>query len=633
MLPEHISIILLSATVPNTKEFAAWVGRTKKRDIYVISTPKRPVPLEHYLWAGKEMHKIVDAKGQFLGEGYKAAGESLRRKQEKEREAAGLPPLQRTGGRGLPARGGAKTLPNGRGGGGAGRGVAPAPRGRGGGNAGVTTFGARGGAVASFDKNLWVTIVQHLRKADLLPVVVFTFSKKRCEENAASLSGTDLCVASEKSEVHLTVERALTRLKGSDKKLPQISRMRELLNRGIGVHHGGLLPIVKEVVEILFARGLVKVLFATETFAMGVNMPAKSVVFSGTRKHDGHSFRELTPGEYTQMAGRAGRRGLDTTGTVIITSDGELPESATLTTMMLGVPNKLISQFRLTYNMILNLLRVEALRVEEMIKRSFSENASQSLAPDQQRAVAAKEKVLAGLPKVECPVCLPDIEAFYDISAELARLNLEVVQGAAAYNQAGRNFSAGRVVMLYDTHFRGNLAVILRPAAGVSRPETAAAARPDILRSFHVLALVSQSTKSGEDDVDTVTAPPYWPASLQKDLGQEPTWEILAVDTSSINVVVDRTVKVESVAILNLNKADAINDTLESLSALHQDLTSVPVLPEVEWSRMRMVDFQEVLRQRNKLVKRIDGMACRLCADFDEHVSVMASLQAVIVHG
>ena len=132
-------------------------------------------------------------------------------------------------------------------------------------------------------------------------------------------------------------------------------------------------------------------------------MPAKCVVFSGIRKHDGTSFRNLLAGEYTQMAGRAGRRGLDTTGTVIILSGDELPSVSLaslytafaynlqvqdLTEMMLGVPNRLSSQFRLTYNMILNLLRVEALRVEEMIKRSFSENAAQKLAPEQQRQVA-----------------------------------------------------------------------------------------------------------------------------------------------------------------------------------------------------------------------------------------------------
>lgn len=133
-------------------------------------------------------------------------------------------------------------------------------------------------------------------------------------------------------------------------------------------------------------------------------MPAKCVVFSSTRKHDGRNFRDILPGEYTQMAGRAGRRGLDATGTVIILAGDSLPEvrvysppntyiyscscqQNTLYTMVLGTPGKLSSQFRLTYNMILNLLRVEALRVEEMIKRSFSENSSQRLLPVNQQKV------------------------------------------------------------------------------------------------------------------------------------------------------------------------------------------------------------------------------------------------------
>jgi antiviral helicase SKI2 len=140
---------------------------------------------------------------------------------------------------------------------------------------------------------------------------------------------------------------------------------------------------------------------------MGVNMPARCVVFSGIRKHDGKSFRDILPGEYTQMSGRAGRRGLDDTGVVIIVSSDELPDvslrfsllgrlaetdpsifqTTTLTRMILGTPGKLQSQFRLTYNMILNLLRVEALKVEEMIKRSFSENASQLMLPEQQKQV------------------------------------------------------------------------------------------------------------------------------------------------------------------------------------------------------------------------------------------------------
>ena len=95
-------------------------------------------------------------------------------------------------------------------------------------------------------------------------------------------------------------------------------QLTQLLKRGIGIHHSGILPILKEVVEMLFQRGWVKLLFATETFAMGVNMPARTVVFDNVRKHDGTQFRTLLPAEYIQMAGRAGRRGLDSTGTVIL---------------------------------------------------------------------------------------------------------------------------------------------------------------------------------------------------------------------------------------------------------------------------------------------------------------------------
>jgi antiviral helicase SKI2 len=230
-------------------------SRTKKKNIYVIATPKRPVPLEHFLWAGKELHKIVDSKGQFLGDGYKAAGEALRRKQDKEREAAGLPPVQRTGGRGAAPgqQTRAKDLPTGRGapftragggrthanrGGGQGA-QAPANRGRGGGHMGRRPGGFQ------LDQNVWTHLINYLRKNGLLPVVNFVFSKKRCEEYAMTLTSMDLCDAKERSEVHIVWERALTRLKGTDKTLPQILRMRELMGRGIGVHHGGLLPLVK----------------------------------------------------------------------------------------------------------------------------------------------------------------------------------------------------------------------------------------------------------------------------------------------------------------------------------------------------------------------------------------------------
>lgn len=442
MLPEHVTLILLSATVPNTQEFASWVGRTKKKDIYVISTQKRPVPLEHYLWAGKSKHKIVDSNKRFLESGWKEANDILSGKdkamakkeaeaQAQSAQAKGGPQGQgrgRGGSRGAPQRGGPPQ--RGRGGGGGGRG--------GGGNRGgqyanrgtgnIARTGRGGGRTsAAQDKNTWVHLVSHLRQEDLLPGCIFVFSKKRCEENADSLTNQDFNNATEKSLTHMFIEKSLTRLKPEDRTLPQILRLRELLGRGIAVHHGGLLPIMKEVVEILFARSLVKVLFATETFAMGLNLPTRTVVFSGFRKHDGKGFRDLLPGEYTQMAGRAGRRGLDSVGYVIVSNGGkdEAPPAAALKQMILGDPTKLRSQFRLTYNMILNLLRVEALKIEEMIKRSFSENATQALLPEHEKKVQLSEASLDKIKREPCEICDVDLQACHDAAMEYRKLTTE----------------------------------------------------------------------------------------------------------------------------------------------------------------------------------------------------------------
>ncbi|GAB0139091.1 hypothetical protein EsDP_00007306 [Epichloe bromicola] len=451
MLPEHISLILLSATVPNTHEFASWVGRTKQKDIYVISTSKRPVPLEHYLWAGKDVHKIVDSDKKFIEKGWKDAHIAA---QGKDKSATAQNTMASRGGN---PRGGQRGGPQGGGpqqrggrGGGQQRGRGGPPRashapghmGRGGRAGGMTS--------AAQDKDLWVHLVQFLKKKTLLPACIFVFSKKRCEENADALSNQDFCTAKEKSHIHMIIERSIVRLKPEDRLLPQIIRLRELLSRGIAVHHGGLLPIVKEMVEILFAQTLVKVLFATETFAMGLNLPTRTVVFSGYRKHDGHSFRNLLPGEYTQMAGRAGRRGLDTVGSVIIVPPGgsnDVPPVAELRSMILGEPSKLRSQFRLTYNMILNLLRVEALKIEEMIKRSFSEHATQQLLPEHEKDVKLAQADLAKVKREPCKVCDVAMDECHQAAQDYRQLTMELYKGLLRITIGRRMFTQQRLVV------------------------------------------------------------------------------------------------------------------------------------------------------------------------------------------
>lgn len=586
LCPQHINLILLSATVPNTKEFADWVGRTKKKDIYVISTPKRPVPLEHFLYAGKEMFKIVDARAQFLVSGIKEAGEALKRKQEKEREANAAAGGGGGGTRG--GRGGGAAGSNSRGRGGMTPARGAAPRGRGG------AVGGRGGGFTGtttvrtgLDKNLWIHLVGNLRKKNLLPCVVFVFSKKRCEEYATSMPNTDLNTAKDKSEVHILIEKSLTRLKGTDKELPQIKRMRDLLGRGIGVHHGGLLPIVKEIVELLFQRGLVKVLFATETFAMGVNMPARSVVFSSIRKHDGHGFRELLPGEYTQMSGRAGRRGLDATGVVIINAADQLPETAVLHKMLLGQPTKLQSQFRLTYNMILNLLRVEALKVEEMIKRSFSENAAQKMLPDQQKKAQELEKKLAKAQHPQPAELDEQLSTFYDLCAAVVASNQSLFELALGHQQGAKNFTAGRVVILRDEHFDFDTAVIVRQ---VSPSE------------FLVLAAVTPERKRGDLDSsagDGTGVPPLWPPRVAA-LEGELVYDLREVPLSSISLVTDQTIKID-VALITAHRISAMNRALEALLPIRTTFASADAheIREAEWTKLRRLDFQEALRSRD----------------------------------
>ena len=455
MLPEHVTLILLSATVPNTYEFASWVGRTKKKDIYVISTPKRPVPLEHYLWAGKEMCKIVDSEKRFIEKGWKTANDILSgRDKVKEQQAAEVLGQPKVGG--APARAGrgqnSRAAGNQRGGQQRGRGQ-PANRGQG----NIARTGRGGGRTsAAQDRNIWVHLVSQLRKENLLPCCIFVFSKKRCEENADSLSNQDFCTAAEKSAVHMIIEKSIARLKAEDRILPQIRRLRELLGRGVAVHHGGLLPIIKEIVEILFAKTLVKVLFATETFAMGLNLPTRTVVFSGYRKHDGREFRNLLPGEYTQMAGRAGRRGLDTVGSVIIVTSGktEAPPAGELRLMILGDPTKLRSQFRLTYNMILNLLRVEALKIEEMIKRSFSENATQALLPQHARQVELSEANLNKIKREPCDICDKDLEACHLAAMSYKKLTSDLHIRLLAAPVGKRLWSSKRVIVFKKVSIR-----------------------------------------------------------------------------------------------------------------------------------------------------------------------------------
>ncbi|CAG8439700.1 5850_t:CDS:10 [Funneliformis caledonium] len=174
----------------------------------------------------------------------------------------------------------------------------------------------------------------------------------------------------EKELVKKVFENAVDLLPEEDRHLSSFHNMLPLLERGIGVHHSGLLPFMKEVVELLFQEGLLKVLFATETFAMGLNMPARTVVFCELTKFDGTKRRTMTSGEYIQMSGRAGRRGLDERGYVMLNIESKISPYI-IKEMVKGEADHLRSAFHLKYHMILNMSRIEGISPEYMLQRSF----------------------------------------------------------------------------------------------------------------------------------------------------------------------------------------------------------------------------------------------------------------------
>lgn len=337
LLPDKVHYVFLSATIPNAMQFAEWIVKTHSQPCHVVYTDFRPTPLQHYLFpaAGDGIHLVVDEKSQFREDNFQKAMGALVESMGDDPAAL---PSKKAGKKGKTAKGGVK---------------------------GPSDI---------------YKIVKMIMVKNYNPVIVFSFSKRECENLALQMSKLDMCDDVERDNVSKIFTNAMNSLSEADRKLPQIEHILPLLRRGIGIHHSGLLPILKEVIEILFQEGLIKVLFATETFSIGLNMPAKTVVFTNVRKFDGKEFRWVSSGEYIQMSGRAGRRGLDDRGIVILMIDEKM-EPPVAKNMLKGAADRLDSAFHLSYNMILNLMRVEGVSPEFMLERCFFQFQSNSDVP------------------------------------------------------------------------------------------------------------------------------------------------------------------------------------------------------------------------------------------------------------
>jgi len=315
LLPPEVRLVMLSATLDHPEYFAEWLGELKKRPINLISTEYRIVPLTHTLWYDKHYHVLMDAKNIYNEKVYKDWinwRENIKEAHDKFKDKVRV---ERASGEYGPISG--KVRP------------------------------------VSFLHQM-NELINMLQEKELLPALFFVLSRKDCERYAQKVEGS-LITSSETADVKHIWNFHLRNHRVNLEKLPQYHHLYELVQRGIAFHHSGLVPMLKEIIELLFGKGFIKVLFATETFAVGINMPTKTAVFVGLKKYDDErgGMRMLTTAEYLQMAGRAGRRGLDTMGTVIYLPDREPVDAFEMKAMMCGGKAPVTSRMDFGYDFIL----------------------------------------------------------------------------------------------------------------------------------------------------------------------------------------------------------------------------------------------------------------------------------------
>ena len=340
LIPSHIQLIMLSATIDKSEIFAQWIEDVKTTEhhtkiVYLAPTNHRVVPLKHYFYTTMPQGPFKNIKdkefiqfiNEFLHKPIPAKDNKNKLHRENHEKIKKLLKYIKTN------------------------------------NCYIKP---------SFVLN---NITKYLNNNNMLPAICFVFSRKGVEKLAQtiniSLFDTESTIP---STIRNECEHILRKLSNHKEYilLPEFEMIMKLLVKGVAIHHSGIMPIYREMIELLFAKGYIKLLFATETFAVGINMPTKTVIFTGFDKFNGSSMRMLYPHEYTQMSGRAGRRGLDTIGHIIhLNNLFNLPLANEYEILLNGKPQTLTSKFNITYNLVLNFIQVDK-NILEFTDKSMS---------------------------------------------------------------------------------------------------------------------------------------------------------------------------------------------------------------------------------------------------------------------
>jgi len=371
LLPSEVKLIMLSATLDHPELFADWLGSLKQRPVQLIQTSYRIVPLTHTILDGEAFLTVMDAKESFYDKTYSDWIRGRDKAVDDHKQFQKAVRAHRLGGGEGPVAG--KTRPK--------------------------DF--------THQMNEAIGLLHRLK---LTPALFFVLSRKGCEDYAHKVHH-DLLTSSETAQVTHIINFHLSRYSASLETLPQFHKLCDLLKRGIAFHHSGLLPLLKEIVEILFTRGFVRLLFATETFAVGLNMPTKTVVFTGLKKYDDQTggMRLLRTDEYTQMAGRAGRRGKDTEGLVVYLPDRDPLEVGELRQIMKGARQPVQSRMDFHYDFLLKTLQTGSLQWLTVMEKSYWFRQRQALIQDTDRDITEADRKLAAITTVVPTDCFADL--------------------------------------------------------------------------------------------------------------------------------------------------------------------------------------------------------------------------------
>ena len=445
-LAPSVQVVSLSATVSNAEEFGDWLDEVRG-GVEVVLSERRPVPLYQHVMAGRRLYDLFDdvaptavvdgaiglPKGDVNPELVRLAKEESRFVRDDSRRQRGRRTRERID-RNAAGRGqeGPKLIPR------------------------------RDGAIEKLDAE------------GLLPAIYFIFSRAGCDQAVGQLlrSGVRLTNAAERTELDALASAATTGLSADDLDALNYGTFLEALRRGIAAHHAGMLPAFKECVEEAFVRGLVKIVFATETLALGINMPARSVVLEKLVKYNGEAHVDITPGEYTQLTGRAGRRGIDVEGHAVVLWQRNFDPR-----FVAGLASRrtypLRSSFSPTYNMAVNMVgRVGREKARGLLEQSFAQFQSDKSVVGLARAAARNTEKIAQL-WADAACDRGDFVGYARLRAEISRLEAEAAKSRKADRRAESisgllELTPGDIIGVPSGRHEG-WAVVIDPGVGRDR--------------------------------------------------------------------------------------------------------------------------------------------------------------------